>query len=398
MGSQIKALQAPNLQKLGMKVINDFDEVRKSPLPQERLTAARKQATGFRERFMEQSPVAFYQSMDMVRVPYPTWYAYSGVYTQSTYKFPYLHILNRLFIVQYHDFLGELKTLLFSPSDIDADRETPFFKRLTDKMPNLSVLENMVAPITRDVTQALKEVGLTPEDIDYISYDHLHTQDVRQWLGSKTATEDKPAFFPNAKLLVHKKEWQSAHGLLPLQAEWYCPNGIEGVDPDKIIAFESSLQLGEGLALVHTPGHTEGNHSLVARVPDGIRVTSENGVGVDAYAPMNSKVNAIRRYAKKTGMEVILNGNTLEDSTDQYISMVMEKTIAGPSSNPDFPNCASSSEATPYWLIPGHKVSHLIGEGKFGSLQKGSSQKQSSSRAQSMASSSDQTTKQKEMA
>ncbi|MGP4952257.1 hypothetical protein ACTXGO_08750 [Psychrobacter sp. T6-1] len=367
-----------DLQSLGMKTLHDFNEVRQSPLPQERLSAARKQAEAFRERFMEEPEVAYYQSVNLVRVPYPTWYAYSGVYTQSTYKFPYLHILNRLFIVQFRNALGELKTLLFSPSDIDADRETPFFKRLTDKMPNWSPLENVVAPILRDVTEALKEINLMPEDVDYISYDHLHTQDVRQWLGSKTATEDRPAYFPNAKLLVHEKEWQSAQGLLPVQAEWYCPNGIEGVDPEKVITFTSSLQLGEGLALVHTPGHTEGNHSLVARVPDGIRVTSENGVGADAYAPMNSKVNAIRRYAKNTGMEVILNGNTLEDSTDQYISMVVEKTIAGPSSNPDFPNCASSSEATPYWLLPGQKVSHLIGEAKFGSLRTRSAAPQNS--------------------
>ena len=363
-----------DLTSLGMKAIQDFDDVRQSPLPQERLKAARKQASAFRERFMDEAPVQFYQSADMVRVPYPTWYAYSGVYTQSTYKFPYIHILNRIFIVQYHDFSGELKTLLFSPSDIEADRETPFFKRLTDKMPSWSPLEGVVAPIIRDVTGALAEVGLSPEDVDYISYDHLHTQDVRRWLGTK----DKAAYFPNAKLLVHEQEWLSTTSLLPVQADWYCPNGIEGVDPDKVIKFTGSIQLGEGVALVHTPGHTEGNHSLVARVPDGIRVTSENGVGADAYAPMNSKVNAIRRYAKQTGMEVILNGNTLEDSNEQYISMVIEKTIAGPSKNPDFPNCASSSEATPYWLIPGHKVSHLIGEAKFGSLQKKSA-KQSSS-------------------
>ena len=363
-----------DLTSLGMKAIHDFDEVRQSPLPQERLKAARKQASAFRERFMDEAPVRFYQSADMVRVPYPTWYAYSGVYTQSTYKFPYIHILNRIFIVQYHNFSGELKTLLFSPSDIEADRETPFFKRLTDKMPSWSPLEGVVAPIIRDVTGALAEVGLSPEDVDYISYDHLHTQDVRRWLGTK----DKPAYFPNAKLLVHEQEWLSTTSLLPVQADWYCPNGIEGVDPDKVIKFTGSIQLGEGVALVHTPGHTEGNHSLVARVPDGIRVTSENGVGADAYAPMNSKVNAIRRYAKDTGIEVILNGNTLEGSNEQYISMVIEKTIAGPSKNPDFPNCASSSEATPYWLIPGHKVSHLIGEAKFGSLQKKSA-KQSSS-------------------
>lgn len=363
-----------DLTSLGMKAIHDFDDVRQSLLPQERLKAARTHANAFRERFMDEPPVQFYQSADMVRVPYPTWYAYSGVYTQSTYKFPYIHILNRIFIVQYHDFSGELKTLLFSPSDIEADRETPFFKRLTDKMPSWSPLEGVVAPIIRDVTGALAEVGLSPEDVDYISYDHLHTQDVRRWLGTK----DKPAYFPNAKLLVHEQEWLSTTSLLPVQADWYCPNGIEGVDPDKVIKFTGSIQLGEGVALVHTPGHTEGNHSLVARVPDGIRVTSENGVGADAYAPMNSKVNAIRRYAKDTGIEVILNGNTLEGSNEQYISMVIEKTIAGPSKNPDFPNCASSSEATPYWLIPGHKVSHLIGEAKFGSLQKKSA-KQSSS-------------------
>ena len=363
-----------DLTSLGMKAIHDFDDVRQSPLPQERLKAARKQASAFRERFMDEAPVQFYQSADMVRVPYPTWYAYSGVYTQSTYKFPYIHILNRIFIVQYHDFSGELKTLLFSPSDIEADRETPFFKRLTDKMPSWSPLEGVVAPIIRDVTGALAEVGLSPEDVDYISYDHLHTQDVRRWLGTK----DKAAYFPNAKLLVHEQEWLSTTSLLPVQADWYCPNGIEGVDPDKVIKFTGSIQLGEGVALVHTPGHTEGNHSLVARVPDGIRVTSENGVGADAYAPMNSKVNAIRRYAKDTGIEVILNGNTLEGSNEQYISMVIEKTIAGPSKNPDFPNCASSSEATPYWLIPGHKVSHLIGEAKFGSLQKKSAKRPSS--------------------
>lgn len=363
-----------DLTSLGMKAIQDFDDVRQSPLSQERLKAARKQASAFRERFMDEAPVQFYQSADMVRVPYPTWYAYSGVYTQSTYKFPYIHILNRIFIVQYHDFSGELKTLLFSPSDIEADRETPFFKRLTDKMPSWSPLEGVVAPIIRDVTGALAEVGLSPEDVDYISYDHLHTQDVRRWLGTK----DKAAYFPNAKLLVHEQEWLSTTSLLPVQADWYCPNGIEGVDPDKVIQFTGSIQLGEGIALVHTPGHTEGNHSLVARVPDGIRVTSENGVGADAYAPMNSKVNAIRRYAKQTGIEVILNGNTLEGSNEQYISMVIEKTIAGPSKNPDFPNCASSSEATPYWLIPGHKVSHLIGEAKFGSLQKKSAKQPSS--------------------
>jgi hypothetical protein len=154
--------------------------------------------------------------------------------------------------------------------------------------------------------------------------------------------------------------------LLPCQADWYCPRGTEGVAADRVIAFDGGIHLGDGVALLHTPGHTEGNHSLVARVPDGIRVSSENGVGADAYAPANSRVDAIRAYARATGAEVILNGNTLEGSSEQYISMILEKTLAGPSVNPDFPNCATSSEATPHWLMPGYRASYLMGEACFG--------------------------------
>ena len=343
----------------GMQVINDFDHTRDATAPQDRLRAVRHAATGFRERFMDQPEVLFYQSLNLVRVPYPTWYAYTGVFAQSTYSFPLLHILNRLFVVQYLDGNQQIKTLLFSPSDLEGNRETPFFKRLSARAP---WAQDLVAPVFQTVEQALASTGIRPEQVDYISYDHLHTQDVRRWLG----TTRQKGVFPNAKLLVHRQEWLSTAALLPCQAEWYCPHGIDGIDAAKIVAFEHSLQLGAGIALLHTPGHTEGNHSLVVRVQDGIRVSSENGVGADAYEPQNSTVNAIRRYAKSTGVEVILNGNTLENSNDQYISMVLEKTVAGRSVNPDYPNCAPSSEATPYWLMPMQKASYLIGEAKFG--------------------------------
>ena len=103
--------------------------------------------------------------------------------------------------------------------------------------------------------------------------------------------------------------------------------------------------LGDSVALVRTPGHTEGNHSIVVRTPDGLFVTSENGVCADSYAPQHFRIAGLRDYAKRTGAEVVLNGNTLEGALDQYLSMVLEKEIAGPSKlNPDFPNVAPSSE------------------------------------------------------
>ncbi|RZL02923.1 MAG: hypothetical protein EOP36_07205, partial [Rubrivivax sp.] len=305
----------------GMKAITDFDEARRSSSPQARLKEVRRCALALRERMMAEPEVLFYRSFNLIRAPYPTYYAFSGVFAQAAFKFPLLHLLNRLFVVQYRDHDGVVRTLMLSPTDHEANRETPFFKRLAQKVPRS--LDSVFAPQYHTVQSALAECGIAPERVDYISYDHLHTQDLRRWLGSKS----KPGYFPKAQLLVHRQEWLSTQNLLPLQADWYCPQGIEGIEADRVLAFDGSLSLGPGLAFIHTPGHTEGNHSMAARVPDGLRVTSENGVGVDAYEPRHSRINAVRRHALNTGVEVILNGNTLEDSNDQYISMVLEKTL-----------------------------------------------------------------------
>ena len=347
----------------GMKSIADFDQARVSNSPQERLREVRRCAQALHDRMMSEPEVLFYRSFNLIRAPYPTYYAYTGVYAQSGFKFPLVHIFNRLFVVQYRDHDGVVRTLMLSPTDHEANRETPFFKRLARGVPRS--INNLMAPKYNTVESALAQCGITPDQVDYISYDHLHTQDVRHWLGSK----GKPGYFPKAKLLVHRQEWASAQNLLPVQADWYCPQGIDGVADERVVTFDRSLSLGPGVALIHTQGHTEGNHSLAARVPDGIRVTSENGVGADAYEPKNSRINAVRDYAQRTGVEVILNGNTLEGSNDQYISMVLEKTLAGPSANPEFPNCATSSERTPFWLFPGDPVSHLFGEASFGRVQ-----------------------------
>mgnify|MGYP000219590547 CR=1 FL=1 len=148
---------------------------------------------------------------------------------------------------------------------------------------------------------------------------------------------------------------------------WYCPHGIDGIDPSKVILLDGDVKLGESAAILHTPGHTEGNHSFVAHTDEGLFVTSENGVGPDSYAPLRSRIPGMASYAKNTGMEVILNGNTLEGGLDQYISMVQEKEVAGMSTrNPDFPNMACSSELAAYWAFPGAKPTFGFGDLSFG--------------------------------
>ncbi len=341
--------------------IKHFDDSRKALGQQARVEDTRAAAESFRKDMLAGPKARYFESFDLIRVPYPSRYGLRNAFSRERWV-EYVHLQNRLFVVQFDTAEG-LKTLLVSPSDHARNVETPFFRRLANRSPDF--LQSIIVKHQAEVPEVLARIGLAPEDIDYITYDHLHTQDVRRWLGS----EQGDPLFPNAKLLVHFREWESALDLNPYQADWYCPQGIAGIAPERVVQFDGSIMLGDGVALVHTPGHTEGNHSIVVHTDEGLWVTSENGISVDAYAPLLSSAAGVARYAKTLGTEVIINGNTLENSIDQYISMVQEKTIAGPSQrDPRFPNIFPSSEMTPFALFPGTKPAMYVGHAKHGEL------------------------------
>lgn len=340
--------------------ITHFDHSREAKGQQQRVEDTRAAAEAFREEMLAQPKLRYFESFDLVKAPYPTRYGLRNAFKREA-AVQYLHLLNRLFVIQFESREG-LKTLLTSPSDYSRNEKTPFFNRLLTENPDF--LRKIISKPLGTVPEILESIGLKPEDVDYITYDHLHTQELRQWFGS----DDEDAYFPNAKLLVHHREWASANDLNPYQRDWYCPDGVK-IPADRVIEFEGSIMLGEGVALVHTPGHTEGNHSIVTHTDEGLWVTSENGISVDAYAPELSRIPGVADYAKNLQTEVIINGNTLENSVDQYISMVQEKTIAGPSQrDPRFPNVFPSSEMTPFVLFPGTKPSFYVGKATHGRL------------------------------
>lgn len=341
--------------------IEDFRGARDAAAPSDRLREVRLRAQRFRDRLGKSRPVRFYGSRGLIRVPYPAKFALLNACPVPT---PFVHIYNRLFVVQTDTDAG-MKTLLFSPSDIEANAETPFFKRLGKGFgPFEGWGKKLLGPVTGTVEHHLEKLGIRRERVDYISYDHLHTQDLRKWLGNGVDT----GYFPNAKLLVMRQEWESTKGLLPPQQDWYCPGGIDGIHPSRVVLLDGDTMVGENVALLHTPGHTEGNHSFAVNTDEGIFVTSENGVAPESYAPLASKIPGVAEYARKTGIEVILNGNTLEGGLDQYISMVQEKEVAGPSrKNPELPNVACSSELTAYWAFPGIVPTMNVGDLTLGS-------------------------------
>lgn len=343
--------------------ITTFDGSRKALGQQARVEDTRAAAQDFRKQMLAGPKVRYFESFDLIKLVFPTRYGLRNAYPAERWN-KNLFITNRVFVVQY-DTPNGLKTLLASPSDHERNEETPFFRRVVDSTPNFML--KLGVKRYRTVPDVLQDIGLACEDVDYIAYDHLHTQDVRRWLG----TDYEAATFPNAKLLVHRQERASAMDLSPYQRDWYCPNGLTGIGDERIIEFEGSVMLGDGVALVHTPGHTEGNHSLVVHTDEGLWVSSENGICVDAYAPTLSSIWGVANYAKTIGTEVIINGNTLESAVDQYISMVQELTIAGPSQrDPRYPNIFPSSELTPSWMFPGTSPSFSVKHAVHGQLIK----------------------------
>lgn len=329
--------------------------------PADRRRALVKAAQAVRERFVASGIVEGLASHELVRFPYPSRY---GLRDALSSPVPFLCLTNRVFVVKYLDFQDVRRVLVVSPSDVTANGETPFFKGLIEQFGRLRGLaETVISRRGKTVAEALSASGVRPDEVDFITYDHLHTQDLRGWLG----TAGRPAFFPRAKLLVMREEWATVSGLSEPQRPWYCPGGADGVDAARVVLLDDSVALGRGVMLVRTPGHTEGNHSVVIGSGLGVTVTSENGVCADSYEPSASRIAGLAAYARSTGMDVVLNGNTLERGLDQYLSMIVEKTLAGPSPRDGrLPNFLASSELTPAWYAPGIKAGLAFGDVAFG--------------------------------
>jgi len=306
-----------------------------------RLEAVRRAGRRLRDRILAGGAARCVRTADIATFPYPTRYGLQGVATSPA---PYLFLRNRMQLVQVAAG-GRTVTILVNPTDSQRSSAAPYFARMLERYGARA--QRLLATFHATVAAALAGWGVAPEAIDYVTFDHLHVQDVRGLLGPG-------GLLPNARLLVQRGELDTLAALHPLQAEWYIPDALAGIAADRIIALDGDYLLGAGFALVRTPGHTSGNHSLVVVTERGAWTISENGICIDAYVPGLSRIRGLARHARDTGVEVILNANTREHSLDQYTSMVLEKTLADPAADrPELPQVLPSSELVAHLLAPG---------------------------------------------
>jgi glyoxylase-like metal-dependent hydrolase (beta-lactamase superfamily II) len=324
-----------------------------------RLDAVRKAGRKLRDRILATGTVRCVRTADIATFPYPTRFGLQGV---AASPLPYVFMRNRVQLVQVLAG-GRTVTILVNPTDAERSKKAPFFARLEDKYgPRLT---KVLGKVHHTVDQALTAFGVTRDQVDYVTFDHLHVQDVR---GLLAPGRDGKAYLPNAKLLAQRTELDTlTGGLHPLQVEWYIPECLDGVPADRIVALDGDYLIGGGFAIVRTPGHTIGNHTLVTVTDRGAWTISENGICVDAYAPGASEIRGVARHARDTGVECILNSNTREHSLDQYTSMVLEKTLADRvADRPELPQHFASSELIGHPLALGLAPTYTHGAITFG--------------------------------
>lgn len=345
-----------DLAAIGARAISEFDGVHDVWPRGERLAAVREAAAAYKRRFKEQGIIRAVKSVDIAAAPYPVNYAFHDAVSVPT--LPLISMINRMIVVQYDDWNGRARTLVFEPTVPDGSAEAPFYANLQALLkkvpgPASKLVEKVILEYYNEPGDVLDQLGLAPEDIDFCTFDHLHVQDPRMILGSSEVidgeSEPRKPLFGDAKMLVHSRELATLQSLHPMQWAWYVEDGLGGVDPDKFITFEGDIELGPGIALLWTPGHTDGNHSLVINTPEGVWVSSENGISLDNWQPELSKIPGVRKYHEQLGREICPNANTLEDSLDQYDSMVKEKTLADPCrKDPRWLQILPSTELAPW--------------------------------------------------
>ncbi|HVT35180.1 MAG TPA: hypothetical protein VHE37_06340 [Nevskiaceae bacterium] len=338
-------MNAPDgLTEHGFRRVDEFSSARNSWPRGTQPALARAAAEKFRARFKSGPQVQGVRSVDLVSAGYPAGFAFHNA---AFYLNPFLAICNRIVLVRFTDFLGRPKLLAWEPTIPQNSEKAPFFAFLVRAFGDF-LSHRVFMTEFNTIPQALARCGVKAEEVDYFAFDHLHVQEVRGLLGTKDGSI-KPVF-PNAKMIVQPRELDTVMSPHPMQHAWYVPDGGAGIDLSRVIQIEGDFELGAGIALIATPGHTDGNMTLALNTPDGIWVTSENGVAIDNWFPEHSRIPGIKTYMRHFGREVVLNSNTLEDPQDQYNSMLIEKTLADVSKkDPRYKQVLPSTELLP-WL------------------------------------------------
>lgn len=349
-----------------IRVLHDLGEARSTGAVGARQRAVERAGRVLGDRLRSQPRVVSVRTLPTSAAPYPIRFAFNGA-VPSLLPGAMLLIQNRSLLVQVRTEAG-IKNVLWNPTDGPANQATPFYTRLAAGTPKALLRPFLPGP--NRCAEQLAALGLSCADIDVIAFDHFHTQDIRPLLGS----DGLAARFPNAYVLSPRVEWTDWDDLPMMQRAWFVPDGKRGVPEERVVLTDADLELGDGLLLLRTPGHTTGNQTLFVHTETGVFGSSENGTASDNWSPRHSRIPGVRRAAKLLDLEVVLNANTPALAAEQYTSMLLERSVVDRvPGKPEFFQMFPSSEVTATVIAPHVRPTHSFFEVTSGTVLPGKS-------------------------
>ncbi|ARJ38053.1 hypothetical protein SporoP8_03575 [Sporosarcina ureae] len=106
------------------------------------------------------------------------------------------------------------------------------------------------------VEESLKELGMTPDDIDVVLMSHLHNDHaagLTQWENDQLVS-----VFKNAKIYTSQVEWDEMREPNIRSRNTYWKENWEPIQ-DQVATFEEEIEVVPGIKMIHTGGHSDGH-------------------------------------------------------------------------------------------------------------------------------------------
>ena len=111
------------------------------------------------------------------------------------------------------------------------------------------------------IRAALKSVGTTPEEIDYLVLSHLHFDHCAE-----------APLFKNARIIVQKKEWETAFHPVPTARQFFELSLFQNLEAMDLVLVEGEYEVTQGVSTLFLPGHSQGLQGLAVDTAAGTAV------------------------------------------------------------------------------------------------------------------------------
>jgi hypothetical protein len=250
-------------------------------------------------------------------------------------------LVSRMVVVRFDGLEGRPSTLVWEPRLVDGLAATVLESGMRGRG-ILSVGRPSAPRELCSIAAALERCGVEPGEVDLVAVGDLRGHDLRRLTGTLHAPDEenqpRAPLFGAARVLVQARELAAARSPHPLDVPWYVPRGASDLVAERLLELDGDVELGQGVMVISTPGLSAGHQSLLLNTRAGVWVVSGNGVALDCWQPLLSKIPGVRRGADTERREAIVPSAGVHDPLALYDSLLRERALA------------DASRADPRWL------------------------------------------------